>query len=180
MPFAGFVRVAAVVPRVHVANPVANAAGIRDLLASAQDQGVQVAVFPELCLTGYTCGDLFHQPTLLTAAWDALETLLADNRYEGLAIIGLPIAVDNQIYNVAAVIQGEHVLGLVPKSFLPNYKEFYESRWFAPGTRAKSQFVTFRGRDIPFGTDLLFDGREGNPHLVLGVEICEDVWTPVP
>jgi NAD+ synthase (glutamine-hydrolysing) len=180
MPFPGFVRVAAAMPRVHIANPAANATAVRQLLETAQEQSVQVAVFPELCLTGYTCGDLFHQPTLLEAAWDALETLLRDNPYEGLAIVGLPLAVDSQVYNVAAVIQGEHVLGLVPKSFLPNYKEFYEARWFAPGTRAKSQFVTIRGRDIPFGTDLLFDGRADTPHLIVGVEICEDVWTPVP
>jgi len=180
MPFPGFVRVAAAMPRVHIANPAANAAAVRELLEAAQEQSVQVAVFPELCLTGYTCGDLFHQPTLLEAAWDALETLLRDNPYEGLAIVGLPLAVDGQIYNVAAALQGEHVLGLVPKSFLPNYKEFYEARWFAPGTRAKSQFVTIRGRDIPFGTDLLFDGRADVPHLIVGVEICEDLWAPVP
>lgn len=180
MPFPGFVRVAAAVPRVHVANPAANAAGIRALLASAQERGVQVAVFPELCLTGYTCGDLFHQPTLLEAAWDALETILGDNPYEGVAVVGLPVVVDDQVFNTAAVIQGELVLGLVPKSFLPNYKEFYEARWFAPGTRAKGQVVTIRGRDIFFGTDLLFDGRADNPHLVVGVEVCEDLWVPAP
>jgi NAD+ synthase (glutamine-hydrolysing) len=178
MPF-GFVRVAAAVPRVHVANPAANAAGIRELLAQAQGQRVQVAVFPELCLTGYTCGDLFHQPELLDGAWYALESLLRDNPYEGLAVVGLPVAIDDRVYNVAAVFQGKEVLGLVPKSYLPNYKEFYEARWFAPGTKAKQRHVAIRGRLMPFSTQLLFD-EGAYPYLVVGVEICEDLWTPVP
>jgi NAD+ synthase (glutamine-hydrolysing) len=180
MPFAGFVRVAAAVPGVHVANPAANAAGIRGMLANAQERGVQIVVFPELCLTGYTCGDLFHQPTLLDAAWNALESILGDNPYEGLAILGLPVVVDSQVFNTAAVIQGDRVLGLVPKSYVPNYKEFYEARWFAPGTRANTKFVTIRGRYLSFTTNQLFDGRMHNPHLVVGVEICEDLWMPVP
>jgi NAD+ synthase (glutamine-hydrolysing) len=180
MPYAGYVRVAALVPRVHVANPAANVSGIRDLLRTAEERGVQVAVFPELCLTGYTCGDLFHQPTLLDAAWDALESLLVENPYSGLAVVGLPFAHDGQVFNVAAIVQGEHVLGLVPKSYLPNYQEFYEARWFAPGTRATTEFVTVRDRDVPFGTDILFDASGQSPHLVIGVEICEDLWTPLP
>lgn len=180
MPYPDFVRVAAAMPSVRLADPAANVRAIRELLAQAQQRAVQIAVFPELGLTGYTCGDLFHQPTLLAAAWNALETLLADNPFDGLAFVGLPVAVEGQVYNVAAAIQGEHVLGLVPKSYLPNYKEFYESRWFAPGRRARSQFLTIGDRDIPFGTDLLFDGRAGHPHLVVGVEICEDFWVPIP
>jgi NAD+ synthase (glutamine-hydrolysing) len=176
----GFVRVAAAVPPVFVADPTRNARGIRDLLRQAQTQGVQIVVFPELCLTGYTCGDLFHQPRLLDAAKAELENLLDDNPFEGLAILGLPVAIDDQVYNTAAVLQGNDLLGLVPKSYLPNYKEFYEARWFAPGVRAPHEWLGFGDEEVPFGTDLLFDGTETTPNLVVGVEICEDFWTPIP
>lgn len=176
----GFVRVAAAVSPTFVADPARNARGILDLLRQAQDQGVQVVVFPELCLTGYTCNDLFHQPLLLEGAWKALHLLLDENPFEGLAVVGLPLAIDSQVYNVAAVFQGDDLLGLVPKTYLPNYKEFYEARWFAPGSRAPQQWLEIGEREIPFGTDLLFDSRETVPNLVVGVEICEDVWTPIP
>jgi NAD+ synthase (glutamine-hydrolysing) len=172
----GFVRVAAAVPRVHVADPAANALAVRDLLALAQYQHADVVVFPELCLTGYTCGDLFQQPVLLDAAAAALERLLAENPFAGLAVVGLPVVVDDQIHNTAAVIRGNRLLGVVPKTYLPTYREFYELRWFAPGDRDRRQSIVIAGQETPWGTDLLFEAGE----LVVGVEICEDLWPPVP
>ena len=172
----GFVRVAAAVPRVHVADPAANAAQVRDLLAQAQLQRVDVVTFPELCLTGYTCGDLFQQPVLLDAALAALQRLLKENPFAGLAVVGLPIVVGDQIHNTAAVFRGNSLLGVVPKTYLPTYREFYEARWFAPGDRDRRPMIEIAGDEVPWGTDLLFEAGE----LVVGVEICEDLWPPVP
>jgi NAD+ synthase (glutamine-hydrolysing) len=172
----GFVRVAAAVPRLFVADPAANAVGILDLLAQAQSRQVDVVVFPELCLTGYTCADLFQQPVLLDAAAAALGRILADNPFAGLAVVGLPLAVDDQIYNTAAVFCGKTLLGVVPKSYLPTYREFYEARWFAPGDRSRRSTVEIAGRHASWGTDQLFAAGA----LVVGVEICEDLWTPMP
>ena len=172
----GFVRVAAAVPRVHVADPAANAVGVLDHLAQAQRRQVDVVVFPELCLTGYTCGDLFQQPVLLDAALAALQRILNENPFAGLAVVGLPIVVDDQIHNTAAVFRGATLLGVVPKTYLPTYREFYEARWFAPGDHDRRPMIEIVGDEVPWGTDLLFEAGE----LVVGVEICEDLWPPVP
>src|SRR5947208_2638415 len=120
----GFLRVAAAVPIVRVADPARNAVGIRELLAQAQSRAVDVVVFPELCLTGYTCADLFQQPVLLDAAVAALGSILADNPFAGLAVVGLPLVVDDQIHNTAAVFSGGRLLGVLPKTYLPTYREF--------------------------------------------------------
>src|SRR5262249_44910413 len=137
--------------------------------------------FPELSLTGYTCGDLFHQPTLQTAALEALNhvTKAGAQVYSGIAVVGVPLMVDDQLFNCAAVLCAGRVLGLVPKSFIPHYKEFYERPWFAPAAQTRSREVRIAGEPVPFGTDLLFAASnvEG---CVLGVEICEDLWVPVP
>ncbi|HZZ80099.1 MAG TPA: NAD(+) synthase [Gemmataceae bacterium] len=178
----GFIRVAAAVPRLRVADCAFNAAQLTPILDQAEEQLVHILAFPELALTGYTCGDLFHQPSLQTAALDALADLLAESemRYAGLFVVGLPWLVGDQLYNVAAVCQKGRLLGVVPKSYLPNYKEFYEGRWFTPGTRKHEDHLPFQGSPyIPFGTDLLFVD-ESNPRVVVGVEICEDLWTPIP
>ena len=172
----GFVRVAAAVPRVHVADPAANAAGVLELLAQAQSRQVDVVIFPELCLTGYTCGDLFQQPVLLDAALAALQGILKENPFAGLAVVGLPIVVDDRIHNTAAVFRQGTLLGVVPKTYLPTYREFYESRWFSPGDRDRRPTIVLAGQETPWGTDLLFAAGA----LVVGVEICEDLWTPVP
>lgn len=174
----GFLRVCAAVPTVRVADPFANAAAIRERLADAEAHGAHVALFPELSLVGYTCGDLFHQPTLLDAAQRALQSLLDDNPFSGFAVVGLPLAVDGALYNVAAAFVGDELLGFVPKSHLPTYREFYEHRWFARGGRGPE--AAFAGLRVPFGTDLLFDASDAVPGLVIGVEICEDLWVPVP
>jgi NAD+ synthase (glutamine-hydrolysing) len=178
----GFVRVAAALPRLKVADCSYNVERMLQLLDQAEQQAVQILVFPELALTGYTCGDLFHQPVLQKAAQGALDRLLdeSERRFAGVFIAGLPWLVADQLYNVAAVCQKGRLLGVVPKSYLPNYKEFYESRWFTPGRTSHAPNIDWHGhRHTPFGSDLLF-ADEHFPGVVLGVEICEDLWTPIP
>ena len=167
----GMVRTMAASPRVHLANPKKNAEEIAALLDIADANGVQLCVFPELCLTGYTCGDLFLQPALLGAALDALRSLM-DKRAKTAFVVGLPLEIDGQLYNCAAVVAGGR-LGLVPKEYLPNHAEFYEARWFAPGHTAPSSVFLF-GQDAPIGQQLLFDCGS----FAFGVEICEDLWVP--
>jgi NAD+ synthase (glutamine-hydrolysing) len=178
----GFVRVAAAVPRLRVADCDGNVGEILALLDRAEQQHAHIALFPELSLTGYTCGDLFQQPTLLAGARQALARLLLEgkDRFAGLGVVGMPWSEGDQLYNVAAVFQRGKLLGLVPKSYLPNYKEFYEARWFAPGHRARATEVAWQDSRVPFGTDLLFDAEAAAPGLLVGVEICEDLWSPVP
>jgi NAD+ synthase (glutamine-hydrolysing) len=178
----GFVRVAAAVPRVRVADCGYNVTQIAELLDHAESQRVHVVVFPELAITGYSCADLFQQPTLLDGARDALASLLDRTRdaFAGLAVVGLPWAVDDQLYNCAAVFQRGRLLGVVPKTYLPTYKEFYEARWFAPGDPARAADAAWLDTRVPFGTDLLFDAGQSAPGLVVGVEICEDLWSPIP
>jgi NAD+ synthase (glutamine-hydrolysing) len=177
----GFLRVAAAVPKLRVADCSHNAEQTIGLLARAQAESISVVVFPEMSLTGYTCGDLFHQPALQQASLDALLHIAKAGSavYSGLAVVGLPLLVDDQLFNCAAVLCGGRLLGLIPKSFIPNYKEFYERRWFAPAVQTRSNQVAIAGEALPFGTDLLF--AAGNvPGCILGVEICEDLWVPVP
>ena len=180
MPMLSFLRVAAAVPELRVADCRFNAERTLDLLRDAEDRGVRVVVFPECGLTGYTCHDLFHQPTLLRSAENALETLLsaADMCFSGVGIVGLPLSLDGMVFNCAAVFRGGKLLGIVPKTYLPNYKEFYDARYFAPARNALSTAMTVAGQTVPFGTDLLFE-CDTSPGFVLGVEICEDLWMPV-
>src|SRR5262249_39377745 len=147
----------------------------------AEQEGVAVLAFPELALTGYTCADLFHHATLQRGALDALATVTEASRsaFAGLAVVGLPLAVDDQLFNCAAVLHRGRVLGVVPKSFIPNYKEFYERRWFSAAATARSSSILLNGAEVPFGTDLLFDAADIEG-LTVGVEICEDLWVPVP
>ncbi len=177
----GFIRVAAAVPKLRVADCAYNAEQVLGLTARAEQDGVAVLVFPELCLTGYTCGDLFHQPSLQKAALDGLAKIVDhSSSHACLSAVGLPLIVDDQLANVAAVVQRGRLLGLIPKSHLPTYKEFYETRWFAPGVRLRNQTMHLLGQDVPFGTNLLFDASQWVPGLIVGVEICEDLWTPLP
>jgi NAD+ synthase (glutamine-hydrolysing) len=177
----GFLRVATAVPTVRVADCASNAEHILGLMARAESEAVSVLVFPELSVTGYTCADLFHQITLQKGALAALEHIVREgsSAFSGVAIVGLPLAVDDQVFNCAAVLHRGRVLGMVPKSFIPNYKEFYEGRWFASAATARSRHIALNGDTVPFGTDQLFEATnvEG---LVVGVEICEDLWVPVP
>ena len=181
MPRHGFVRIAAAVPQLRLADTRANASRTIDLLHQAADDSVDVVVFPEMGLTGYTCNDLFYQRTLQEGAVDALKAVshASARLFGGLAVVGLPLVVDDQVYNCAAIVHQGEVLGVVPKSYLPTYKEFYDARFFAPASTAYSKTVHLFGRDVPFGIDLLF--RCANvTDLVVGVEICEDLWGPVP
>jgi NAD+ synthase (glutamine-hydrolysing) len=177
----GFLRVAAATPALRVADCSYNAEQILDLLTRAEAEGVAVLVFPELSLTGYTCADLFHHQTLQRGALDALRRVVREGAelFSGLAVVGLPLAVDDQVFNCAAVLHRGRVLGVVPKSFIPNYKEFYEGRWFAAAATARSREVVLDGAVVPFGTDRLFAARDVDL-LTVGVEICEDLWVPIP
>jgi NAD+ synthase (glutamine-hydrolysing) len=181
MSYHGFLRVGAAVPSLRVGDCASNADRIVGLLSRAEREGVAVLVFPELALTGYTCADLFHQGTLQKGAMDGLARVVAASAtgFSGVAIIGLPLAVDDQIFNCAAVLHRGRILGLIPKSFIPNYKEFYEDRWFAAAATARSRHVVVHGETIPFGTDQLFDVTNIDG-LLVGVEICEDLWVPIP
>jgi NAD+ synthase (glutamine-hydrolysing) len=176
----GFVRVALATPAVRIGDPAANREATLALMREAARRRAVVAVFPELGLSAYTCEDLFHQQALLRSAEDALAWLLAQSRGLPLAtFVGLPVALDGLLYNCAALICGGRLLGVVPKTYLPNYREFYELRQFTPADAAARDTVTLAGQRAPFGNNLLFRA-DGQPGLVLAAEICEDLWVPVP
>ncbi|MGF1581403.1 MAG: NAD(+) synthase [Gemmataceae bacterium] len=181
VPNHGFVRVAAATPVVRVADCEHNAANILDSMGQAQNAGVSVLVFPELAITGYTCGDLFFQRTLQRGAVRALTNIVGKSSsvFDGVAIVGVPLVIDDVLFNCAVVFKQGEILGVIPKSYLPTYKEFYEWRWFAPASSAQSVSVDLVGQESPFGTHLLFEADDF-PGLVIGVEICEDLWVPVP
>ena len=180
----GFIKTAAVTPKVQVADPEGNAREIIRLAKEAAGNGAKIIVFPELCITGYTCGDLFLQELLLESAKEALLQIIRETReLDALIFAGLPWEKEGKLYNVAAVFQGGKLLGLVPKTCIPNYGEFYELRHFARGNQEADAVWTDSGdgeRDyIPFGTRLLFTCEE-MPGLAVAAEICEDVWVPDP
>ena len=175
----GFLRCAAVSPALRVADCEFNTQAVISAMKEAQDSQVRLLCLPELSLTGSTCSDLFLQQTLYEGAEAALVQILeASRELDLIALVGLPVQLGGKLYNCAAVVCGGRLLGLVPKTHLPNYAEFYEKRHFVPGPRAV-RTVRFAGQDVPFGTDLLFACRQ-MPDFVLGVEICEDLWAPVP
>lgn len=176
----GFARVAVVSPELRVADVPFNLQAILAALKQAVDQGVRLALFPELSLTGYSCGDLFYQAALLDAAAAALEPLTeATLLHDIAAVVGLPVAAAGRIYNCAAFLAEGRVQGLIPKTYLPTTNEFYEERWFTSGRRADLEQVTLAGRALPFGPDLLF-AADNLPGCVFGVEICEDLWATAP
>lgn len=175
------VRVAVAVPRLRVADPEYNAARTIELMQAAEARQALLVVFPELGLSAYSCDDLFHQRPLLDGAEAALGKVLAASASLGvIAVVGLPLRVDDRLFNCAAVVHEGRVLGVVPKLYLPNYREFYEARQFASGREALSTSIDVLGqRDVPFGSELIFHA----PHLPLfrfHVEICEDLWVPLP
>jgi NAD+ synthase (glutamine-hydrolysing) len=175
-----FARVAVAIPRCRVADPAFNAEQTIALASQAAAQGAALVAFPELGLSAYTCEDLFHQRALLDACEEALHTIVAASSKLPVAmVVGLPLRVNHQLFNCAAVVAGGRVLGLVPKSFLPNYGEFYESRQFSAADCAPVDHIQWRGQTVPFGAGLLFEA-ENLPLLRFHVEICEDVWVPVP
>jgi len=173
----GFVRVAAAIPELRVADCAFNVAAMADLVRQGEVEKAQVICFPELSITGYTCADLFFQQQLLTNAEKALNELqLLTFSTTAVIIVGMPVRVQNQLFNTAVVLQGGHILGVVPKTHLPNNNEFYEKRWFSPATATDVQRISLSGEEVPFGTDLLFsDGK-----FSFGIELCEDLWVPIP
>src|ERR1051326_4439895 len=176
----GFARVAAATPRVHVGDPARNLEATHELMRRAAREKVLLVVFPELGLSAYSCEDLFHQQALLGAAEDALSVLLRKSRDLPLAaLVGLPVALDGQLFNCAALICAGRLIGVVPKTYLPNYREFYEARQFTPGEAARAADIDLAGQRAPFGTGLLFQSKELRA-FKLHVEICEDLWVPVP
>ncbi len=176
----GYLRVAVAVPRVRVAEPAFNAAETVALLEQAAGEGARLVAFPELGLSAYTCDDLFHQRALLDASEAALATVAAaTERLPLMAIVGLPVRAGHLLYNAAAVVCGGRVLGVVPKTYLPNYGEFYEARQFAAAASAVATEIVVAGQTVPFGADLIFRAAD-DPSFALHAEICEDVWVPVP
>lgn len=177
----GFVRVAAAVPALRVADCRQNAQEVKRQIAEAIEEGVEVICFPELTLTGYTCADLFFTQQLQQNALSALEDVCAYTREKPIIVlIGAPLQVDNNLFNCAFVMTDGEVLGVVPKINLPNTGEFYEKRWFTSGRAwqrsADAETIELWSGDVPFGTDLLFTTR----HYCFGIEICEDLWSPLP
>ncbi len=176
----GFVKAAAVTPKIKVADTKYNAELILDMMKESTRQGAKIVVFPELCLTGYTCQDLFLQERLLQGAKDALMKLVKESTsLDAIFFVGLPFEILGKLYNVAAVFSHGEVLGLVPKSYLPNYNEFYEARHFVSGAELATEVVLPDGSCVPADRDLLFV-CEQMPKLRIGVELCEDLWTPNP
>ncbi|MCS7088698.1 MAG: NAD(+) synthase [Thermoflexales bacterium] len=179
-PALGFVRVAAVAPELRVADVDFNQRAIRTAMEQARERGCALALFPELCLTGYTCGDLFRQFALLNAAQEALLLLAeATRELDIAAVVGLPLAVEGRLFNCAALLGEGRVLGIVPKTYLPNYAEFYEQRHFTSALRAPTDCVRVGDLDVPFGNALIFRDAT-HPGCVLGIEICEDLWVVEP
>lgn len=175
----GFVKAAAATPDIRVADAAYNQEKICECIREAADGHAKILVFPELCITGYTCGDLFGQEVLLKDARQALSEIAAFTKDKDMLVfVGLPLCVDGKLYNTAAALNKGEVLGFTTKSFLPNYGEFYEMRHFTPGP-GEARHIDFEGKLVPFGPQILFQCRTME-ELVVSAEICEDVWSPVP
>lgn len=175
----GFIKVAAATPKIRVADAAYNARQICRMMDETEKEGAGIVVFPELCMTGYTCGDLFTQEILLKDAAEGLHEVADYTKDKnGLYFVGVPLAVEGELYNVAAAVNRGKILGFTTKSFLPNYGEFYEMRQFCKGPDT-ARMIRFGGREVSFGPQLLFEAKEME-ELIVSAEICEDVWCPVP
>ncbi|MBR4028115.1 MAG: NAD(+) synthase [Alistipes sp.] len=173
----GYVRVAAAVPRVHIADAQRNAEGALKIMQDAFREGVEIVVMPELSLVGYTCGDMVLQNKLLSDAEHSLAWLMEECAdIPTIGIVGLPVVFADRLYNCAAIFGQGQLWGIVPKSYIPNYGEFSELRWWVSGYSIKDRMIRYAGQECPFGADLLFDLHG----VEFGVEICEDMWVPVP
>ena len=176
----GFARVAACTMPVALADPEANAATVIAQVRECHDEGVAVAIFPELCLSGYSVDDLFLQDTLLRAVEDAIASMVAASAdLLPVIVVGAPLRRGARVLNCAVVVKGGRILGVAPKSYLPTYGEFYERRYFAPGDDLRGTTIRVAGAEVPLGPDLIFTSTD-LPDLRLHVEICEDMWVPVP
>ena len=170
------IKVGTVVPKLKVGDISFNVEQIIKTLSEHSD--TSILVYPELCITGYTCADLFGQSVVLENTETGILSLCNESKkYPNTSIIvGLPIVVDNSLYNAAAYISNGKVLGIVPKSYIPTYSEFYESRWFTSGKNIKNRVISYASQEVPFGTDLLF--KDNSSNACVGIEICEDLWVP--
>ncbi|MBB4637111.1 NAD(+) synthase [Longimicrobium terrae] len=176
----GFVRVAVCIPSVRVADPAYNVEHTLGLARRASEQKAAVALFPELGISSYTCEDLFQQDALQEAVLAGIERLVAESaELTPVLLVGAPLRFQGRLFNCAVAIHRGRILGIVPKSYLPTYREFYETRWFTRGRDAAWDQVTVAGQTVPFGADILFEA-ENVPGFVLHTEVCEDVWTPIP
>ncbi|MCM1123587.1 MAG: NAD(+) synthase [Eubacterium sp.] len=174
----GFVKTAAMTPKIRIADPEYNAKEVCKGIEEASVNGAKIIVFPELCLTGYTCGDLFLQERLLTEAKEALGTVAdATQGSDALVFVGLPLEKGGKLYNVAAVLQDGETLAFIPKRYIPSYAEFYETRHFAAGNEKPEPFF-YEGKEVPFGTNILLE-VDAVCGLTVGCEICEDIWVPL-
>ena len=175
-----FTRIATISPSLRVGDCAYNVSRMRPLLTKARQAGAHVVLFPELGITGYSCGDLFRQPALLQAAQSEVSGFLAFAAdWDGIVVFGCPVAVEGRLFNCALLSQAGRLMGIVPKTHLPGNNEFYEPRWFASAMDAAPQQIRFAGQEVPFGADLLFPVMD-HPDLVVGIEICEDLWSPIP
>ena len=174
----GYVRVAASVPELKVANVEFNTKEVIKEIKALDKEGVQIVTFPELCLTGYTCADLFSQDILITKSKEAIKEVIDSTKLlDIISIIGAPIVCDNQLFNCCVVINKGEILGIVPKTYIPNYGEFYEKRWFSTSNTLTSKTINLFGKEVPIGIDLVF--RDINDSkFAFGIEICEDLWSP--
>lgn len=173
----GYIRVGAAVPIVKIADIDFNLSKIIEIVKKAVENKTDIIVMPELSLTAYTCGDLFEQPLLIKKCETAIERLaILSSIYPIFITVGVPVMAFGRRYNCAAAIAGGHICGIVPKSYIPNYGEFYEKRWFDSGKDIKGSTIRYANRDVPFGTDLLFEFND----VKIGIEICEDLWMPIP
>ena len=174
------IRVAVCTPRVHIADPASNCQEVLSLMSIACDRAVDLALFPELCLTGYAIDDLLLQDALLDGAEASLAALLEASRdQQQVNIVGVPVRAGHGLYNCGVAFSRGRLLGVVPKSFLPNYREFYENRYFAPGASVANREVRLAGQLTPFGADLLFRASDV-ASFTFHVELCEDFWTASP
>lgn len=172
----GYLRVAAAVPAVSVGNVKANIASIAELAHKLDEQNVRIASFPELCVTGYTCGDLFHNDLLLNAAEDGVKTLVEKSRtFRCAIIVGVPVRHNSSLYNCSAVICNGEIIALTPKTYIPNYNEFYEKRWWTSGSDIDT-VIQYAGKEVRLSDSILFE-LDG---VKFGIEICEDLWVPIP
>ena len=175
----GFVKAAAATPEIRVADTAYNQEKICECILEAEKLRAKILVFPELCVTGYTCGDLFTQDVLLKNARQVLLHIAEFTKEKDMLVfVGLPLCVDGKLYNAAAALNRGEILGFTTKTFLPNYGEFYEMRHFTPGPRT-ARSICFEGKEVPFGPQILFQCRDME-ELVVSAEICEDVWSPAP
>ncbi len=175
-----YMRVAVAIPKIKISDTKSNVEEILSIVNKAYlEKKVKIIVFPELCITGYTCADLFNQKTLIKGSEDALNYLLKETKELNMLIaVGMPIKADNQLFNCAVLIKSGVILGVIPKTYIPNYNEFYEKRWFASSISRISNKVNLCGQEIPFSENLLF--KDTLSSLCIGVDVCEDLWVNIP